>query len=344
MPIEAASILAASRTRRAVRLALGLAIATAFAYGRGWTMPHLVVLLAAALLVPPAPPPGVRQVVPLLLVMTLACGWGLLLAVVLEHAPLVGLLMMIGGVALAGALACRPGMAVLGTLFIMGDTLIATVALQSSALAVSVIELMLVGTVAAVVIAHIVHLALPDSAQPAIASPVAPPLDAGWVGVRSALIMVPPVIMALSNPAAYIMVLLKGAQLAQQATATDTRRAARDLVGSTAAGGLGALLLWWLLGLWPGLFMLCVVFALAGILAGNKLYAPPGRFGFDWWQNALTTLIIILGPAVTDSAGADNIQLLILTRTLTYIALALYAAAMVHLLDSRRSRRVARPA
>lgn len=330
MPIEA---------RRALRLALGLALAALLGWGQNWTMPHLVPLLAAALLVPPMPPPGLKQLLPLLLVMVLACGWGLLLAALLEHAPLPGFLVMIAGVGLAGTLGFRPGMAILATLFIMGDTLIAAVALQSSALAKGVVMVMLLGTVAAAVIAHIVHAMLPEAAAPP-APPAVPAAPAGWIGLRSALIMAPPVLLALTDPGSYLMILIKGAQLTQQASATAARGAARELAGSTAAGGAAALLFWSVLSIWPTLWLLTAGFALAGLAAGRQLYrAVPGRFGFGWWQNALTTMIIVIGPAIADSAGGDDVRTAMVTRTATYMVLALYAAGMVHLLDSRRTDR-----
>lgn len=329
MPIEA---------RRAVRLALGLAASALVGWGGGWTMPHIVPILVAAILVPPMPPPGLRQVVQLMVVMALACGWGLLLAPLLEQAPFIGYLVMVAGVGVAGVLGCKPGMAVLATLFIMGDTLIAALALQSSAVALGVTQVMLLGTVAAAAIAHAVHALIPEFAPPPPAV-IARPIAAHWIGLRSALIMAPPLLMALNDPGSYLMILMKGAQLTQQADATAARGAARELVGSTAAGGIAALAAWQLLALWPGLFMLAVCFAGAGFLVGLRLYgAVRTPSGFAWWQNALMTLIIVLGPAIADSEGADGIEKVMLTRTATYLALALYAALMVHVLDGRRRK------
>jgi hypothetical protein len=152
--------------------------------------------------------------------------------------------------------------------------------------------------------------------------------------LRTAIIMAPPLLLALANPSAYIMLLMKGASLAQQAEATTTRQMARELVGATAMGGVAALLLWNLLQLWPGLLLLSLGMALAALIMARPLYgATPSRFSSDWWQFALTTMIILVGPAVADTASADNIQRTMVVRLATFIALAVYAAVAAQLLD-----------
>ncbi|MFZ4687600.1 MAG: DUF2955 domain-containing protein [Polymorphobacter sp.] len=327
--------------RRCLRLAFGVAVAAAVAYGKGWPMGYLVVVLTATLLIVPMPPPGVKPTLMLLVLTLLTCGWGLLLGPVLTYVPVAGVLLMMIGIAGASALATRPATAVVASLVILGNTIVAVVAAQSSAAAVALVLLLVLAVVVGVIIAHIAHALFPeDGAMAPPAPPVLPPGTAQWVGLRSALIMLPPMLLALNNPASYIMLLMKGAQLSQQVQATATRDMARELVLSTAVGGGAAMLIWWLLGLWPVLPVLALLFALLALALARPLYGVVAtRHRFSFWQNAVVTMIIIIGPAVEDSANGTDIQRQMLTRIATFMALALYAAVMVHTLDAARARK-----
>jgi hypothetical protein len=238
MPIEA---------RRALRLALVLGGAALVAFGAGWKLPYLVVILSAVLAMPGGPPPAPRQVVMLLVVMGVSSLWGLLLGSLLQPMPLLGWLLAIAGMGLASALALRPQLRVVATLFILGNGLIAVLTVQSSALAVALVQLMLVGTAVAAALVHLAHLLFPEDGP----APPLPPADTGadprWIGLRSSLIMALPLTLALANPAAYLMTLMKGAQLTQQVGETAPRQMGRELVTSTAAAAVAGLLLLWVL-------------------------------------------------------------------------------------------------
>ena len=326
--------------RRCVRLALGVGIAAAVAYGKGLPFAYLVVIMAATLLVVPNPPPGPKQALILIVLMLVMCGWGLLLAPVLDGVPVAGVLILLLGIGVASALTTRPAVAIVGTLMILGNTIIAVIGQQSSAAGLILLQLLVLATVLAVIIAHVAHALLPETEPPAT-RPSAAPADAAWIGLRSALIMLPPLLMALNNPGTYIMLLMKGAQLSQQVQATDTRVMARELVLSTATGGAAAMAIWWVLGLWPVLVLLVLLLMLATLLLARPMYGAvaSGR-RFSHWQNALVTMIIILGPAVEDSANATDIGRQMLTRIVMFIGLSLYAATMVALLDNARTRRL----
>jgi hypothetical protein len=333
MPIEAAA------TARSFRLAFGIGVATFAAYALALPLGYLLVILTLALLAQPVPPPPLRGAI-ILVVITLATSlYGLLLGPVLTYVPVAGVLLALAGVAGAVVVGGRPGMAIIGALMILSSTIIAVIAAQSSAAAVTIVKLLAGAMVGAIAIAHLAHAIFPE---PAGAPPPSPPPPGAVMPLRTAVIMAPPLLLALANPAAYIMLLMKGASLAQQAEATAARAMGRDLVGATAMGGVAALLLWNLLQLWPGLLLLSLGMALAALLMARPLYgATPSRFGGDWWQFALNTMIILIGPAVADTASADNIQRTMVVRVLTFIALALYATLAAQLLDRPRRRAMA---
>lgn len=330
MPIEA---------RRALRLALVLGGAALIAFGAGWKLPYLVVILATVLAMPGGPPPAPKQVILLLLLMGVSCLWGLLLGSLLQPMPLFGWLLAIAGMGLASALTLRPQLRLVATLFILGNGLIAVLTAQSSALAVELVQLMLLGTAIAAALVHLAHLVLPEVGPAPAPPPLEPGADPRWIGLRSSLIMALPLTLALVNPSAYLMTLMKGAQLTQQVGETAPRQLGRELVGSTAAAGIAALLFWWLLSLMPGLFLLGFGLALTGLLVGERLYGVrASRYPPSWWQNMLVTMLILVGPVLGDNPLGTDIEVQIVKRVATFMALAAYAALMVRLLEEARGR------
>ena len=328
-------------SRRAYRLGLGVGLATAIAYGLGLPMAFLVILLTAVLLSNPAPPPNVKAALLLIVVMLVTCAWGLLLGPVLAHVSVAGVLLMLLGVGIASYLATDPTNALIASLLVLGSTTIAVVARQSSAAAVILVQLMVGSIVAAIVISHLCHLLFPEDGpvQRPLAAPPAAGV-AGWIAVRAAIIMLPPILLALANPGSYLMLLMKGAALSQQVEQSRGRLMARELVLSTIIGGAAALAVWTLLRLWPGLLLFTLLMGLAALLVARPMFgAVQSRFRFEHWQNVLTTAIILIGPAVTDSATGVDIDRQMMIRLLTFLVLVVYAAAMVELLDGWRARR-----
>jgi hypothetical protein len=305
-------------------------------------MPHLVVLVTMQLLSAPAPPPNLKLAVPLVLLVVVAAGWGVLLGPVLTYVPVAGVLLMLAGIALASAVATNPRAAIVASLLVLGNTIVAVIAQSSSAAAVAIVQLLALAMVMALILAQVAHAIFPEeTAAPAPAARALAPGQKGWIGLRAALIMAPPLLLALANPGNYIMVLMKGSQLAQQVEATETRVLGRELVLSTLYGAALALGIWNVLQFWPSLLLLSLLLALAAFVLARPMYgivASPHRFLH--WQNVLVTMILLLGPAVTDSAIGTDIQQVMLQRAGLFVALAVYAAVMVHLLDMMHRRPV----
>jgi hypothetical protein len=322
--------------RRSFRLALAVGIATFAVHAAALPLGFMGVLMTAILLAPPGPPPGLAKGAVVIVALMAVSLLGLLLGPVLIYVPLAGVLLSLTGVALAAHLRFRPGGGALASLLIVGSTLIAVLAAQSSALAVAIAKTLILATMLALVVSQVLHAILPDGPAP----PVQPAPDASaatWVGLRSAIIMLPPLIAALSNPTSYIMLLVKGSLLAQQTEATHTRHLALDTVTSTLAGGVMALTMWRVLQIWPNLIVFTLVMTLATLLVARPMYgAIRSRLAPDWWMAALVTMMILIGPAVNDSQSASDIQVVMLTRLATFIGLAIYAAVAVHILDGLR--------
>lgn len=325
--------------RRALRLALGLGLTSAIAYGAGWPLPYLVVLLAITLLAAPGPAPGPRAVLLLLIVLGLACLWGITLGTVLTYTPALGLLLALLGIAAASVLGARPALKVPATLFLLANTIIAVIAQQSSAAGLAIAQLIGLAVLVVVPTAHLLQALLPDDG-----AATAPPGEAAAPrsvrAVRSALVILPPLVAALSDPGRYIMVLMKGAQLAEEADRTARRLLAGEMIGSTLIGCVAAMAMWRTMGLAPGLPLLVLLMTALGLVAGMRLTgATASRFTPAFWQNVMVTAVVLFGGAVTDSGG-DDIERKLLLRMGMFVALAVYATVAAQLLDTLWPKRI----
>jgi hypothetical protein len=63
------------------------------------------------------------------------------------------------------------------------------------------------------------------------------------------------------------------------------------------------------------------------------------RFPASFWLNVAMTMLIMLGPAVEDSAGGKDVYAAFFSRMGLFIAVTLYAWLAVYLLEYLRTRR-----
>ena len=134
---------------------------------------------------------------------------------------------------------------------------------------------------------------------------------------------------------------MKTVALGQQAGETDARHAGRELVGSTLMGALIALGVWLGLSLWPSLWMLVLWLMAAALWAGSALFgARRTRFRPSFWSNALITSLILLGPAIEDSASGKSVLEGAAMRLCLFVGVALYAWATVLFLERWRAARL----
>jgi len=150
----------------------------------------------------------------------------------------------------------------------------------------------------------------------------------------------PVFVLALTNPSFYMAAIMKTVALSQQAGETDALHAGRELVGSTLMGALIALAVWLGLSLWPSLWMLMLWMMAAALWAGSALFgARRTTFRPSFWSNALITSLILLGPAIEDSANGKSVLEGGVMRVSLFIGVALYAWATVWVLERWRARR-----
>ena len=128
---------------------------------------------------------------------------------------------------------------------------------------------------------------------------------------------------------------------AQQGSVVSAQSAGREMLGSTFLAGCFAIVFWFALKFWPNLWMFFLWMLLFGIYLAGKLYGViVTRFAPSFWINVTVTMLILLGPAVEDSAvGKDPYQAFGVRFSL-YVAVTLYAWVAIVALERLRAARI----
>lgn len=329
--------------RRTFRLGAVASLALALAYGFATPLPFLAPLLAVVFTATPAPPMGPKALVKLMLVVAITLGIGLLLAPVLRYYPLTGVLAVAAGLFASTYLGVGLGQGLVSTLLTVGLTMIPAAGLVSHALARSVVEALLVSIGIAIAAQWVVYPFFPeDPAAPRAPKPARKdPREAAWLALRTTVIVLPPVLMAFTNPSAYMAMIMKAVLLGQQGSVVDARAAGAQLLGSTLLGGVFAAMFWFGLKLWPGLWMFALWMLLFGVMFGSRIYgAWATRLPPPFWVNVATTMLILVGPAVEDSAGGDVYEAFV-QRFVLFVVVTVYAWLAILVLERLRVRRSA---
>lgn len=336
MPIEA---------RRVYRLGLTIALALAAGYALALPIPFMPALFAIFLASPPRPPLAPLQLLKLAVLVLFATGTGLLLVPLLHAYPATALALILIGLFVANHLSINKGQAVVGAMLTVGLTLITAAGYASYALALTVVQALVSGIVIAIVCHWLVYPWLPEAAQ----APGPPKPDAEakaesrWLAARAVIVVFPAYLMALTNPQLYMPIVMKAVSLGQQDSVDNLRHAGRELLGSTLLGGVFAMLFWVGLKVWPNLWMFFLWMLLFGLYFAAKLYGVwRSRFAGPFWINTAVTMLIMLGPAVADSANGKDVYMAFFVRMSLIIAVTLYAVVAIRLLDGWRTRYDAR--
>ena len=105
----------------------------------------------------------------------------------------------------------------------------------------------------------------------------------------------------------------------------------------TLMGALIAAFVWLGLSIHPNLWMLVLWMMGSGLWAGSGIFGTRSTsFRPSFWSNALITMLILLGPAIEDSANGKGVFEASAVRTGLFVAVALYAWATVWALEHWR--------
>ena len=328
--------------KAALRLAIGLGLAVLVAYGLALPVPFVVCVMAVLVLCKPGPPLPLVKGAILALVFAALVAAGVVMVPLLEHYALAGVLLtavVLYGIFYAGFIHGNP----LTMILVISFALIPVAGVADQALVGMLSLTLAVGILTGTLVSALATAFFPDPPAPAgqrAEAPVVSHETAGWIALRAVLIVMPVFVLALANPSLYLAAIMKTVALGQQAGETDARSAGRELVGSTLVGALMALAVWLGLSLWPSLWMLMLWLMAAALWAGSAMFgARASAWRPSFWSNALITALILLGPAIEDSASGKSVLQGSAVRAGLFLGVALYASAMVWILERWRAAR-----
>ena len=339
------------QARRIFCLTIAPALALAIAYASTFPLPFLAPLFAFFLIVMPGPPLSAKKLLMLVMLLMITLGTGLILIPLLLHFQVTALLLVIIGLYLSTYLTVNLNKNLPGIFLAAGITLISASGTVSYSLATSIIQALVSGIIIAAICYSLIHYLFPDDPPKAPQKTqsddsqskdlqVEPSADkkgevqSNWIAIRSTLIVFPAYLVLLTNPTVYMPMMLKAVMLSQQVSTIDARSAGKELIGSTLMGGLLAVLFWFALGIWPNLWMFFLWMLLISLYIACKIYQLiPSRFPASFWLNTVVTMLIMLGPAVEDSANGKDVYTAFFVRAALLISITLYALFALYILE-----------
>jgi hypothetical protein len=329
-----------------LRLTLGLGLAALIAYGSGLPMPFLVCLMSIVVLCKPGPPkPFIKGVIGAMIFAALVAA-GVLMVPLLEHYAFAGILLtavVLHRLFYSGMLRANP----LTMILVIAFTVMPVVGVMDQGMVGMMALTLATGLATGTFTSAVSHAFFPDPVAAKTARPAARVPDAetaNWIALRATLVVMPVFVLALINPSLYIAAIMKTVALGQQAGETDARSGGRELVGSTLMGACIAALVWFGLSLWPCLWMLVLWLMAATLWAGSGIFRTRRTaFRPSFWSNALITSLLLLGPAIEDSAAGKGVLEASLVRVTLFVGVALYAWGTVWILERWRDSRAEVP-
>jgi hypothetical protein len=136
--------------------------------------------------------------------------------------------------------------------------------------------------------------------------------------------------------------MIKAASMGQQATMAGAKAAGRSLILSTIIGGIGAIIGWNILRIVPTLGMYAFIIALGALVMGPRIFQGRAMHPqAGTWSYGYLTMIVVLAPAVMDSAGGASADAAFWSRLLMFFLTTLYGVAAVFIVDAFRPQREA---
>jgi hypothetical protein len=129
--------------------------------------------------------------------------------------------------------------------------------------------------------------------------------------------------------------MIKVSSMGQQAGLDQTRQMGKSLLYSTIIGGVGAIIGWQVLSVWPSLLMYTLLVGLGGLIMGPKIFKGPGMHpNGSTWSYGFLTMIVILAPAVLDGQTGASADAAFWSRLNMFLLATLYAIVAVFVFDT----------
>lgn len=346
MPTDAPSLQESSvlASRRILRVAAGTALGMFVSQSVGWPMSFFAPLLAFVFLSLPLPRPTLKMAIGFVFVLGAASFSGVVLLPFLQYARWVGIGLFVLALFHTFYFTAKGGSAALGTFMTLGLTLVAAVGSVSSFVMVEIATWLTVSGIWGMGFVWLAHALIPDpptlpgAASPKPPTPEPPDLETARLrALRSLLIVLPIALICFfsSSSTSYLIVMIKVATMGQQANVDSSRTAGRSMLQSTIIGGVGAIIAWQVLSIWPSLLIYTLVFGLFALLVGPKIFQGPGMHPTGaMWSYAYLTMIVVLAPAVTDGLGSDGAASAFYTRLFLFLVIAVYGSTAVAVFDA----------
>jgi hypothetical protein len=334
---------------RILRLALGTGLSMWVSQAVAWDLSFIAPVMTLFILALPLPALSLKMGIQFLAAMTLSMYASVLLLPWLLDYPLVGLLLLVLALFWSFYFTARGGSAVLGTFVTVGIALSTAIGSVNVDATLMLISGLIMNATIGIVFVWIAHALVPDSRAGGFPGPAgqqaAAALDgeeARWSALRSTLIVFPIAFWFMLSGAStsYVPVMIKVASMGQQATNEGARFAGRSLILSTIIGGIGAIIGWNVLSVVPELSVYALLIGLAGLVFGPRIFRGKGMHpDAATWSYAYLTMIVILAPAVMDTASGSSANVAFWSRLLMFALATLYGVAAVYVVDAFRPPR-----
>lgn len=322
--------------RRVFRLSITTALSLAVAYGIELPLPFLTPIFALMLTSQPSPPLKLKGLIGLVTLVSVTLGIGLIIIPLLTYYSFAAILIIAVGLCFCGYLSINLGKDLVGTFLAMGFTIIPAAGTIDYSLAIAVIKALIIGMSIAVLCQWAVYIWFPeDEIKNKAGKKIIKSSERSyWMALRFTLIVLPPFLLSLINPAMYLKLIMKSVALGKQGCEVSARHAGRELLGSTFLGGFFTILVWLLLKINPTLLMFSSWILIFGIYFSSKIYnVIETRYSPSFWLNVVITMFILLGSAVQDSANGEDVYSQFITRMGLFVFLTLYTWAAIYVLD-----------
>ncbi len=331
---------------RILRMALATALSMWFSQVVNWPMSFIAPIFTMSILALPLPALSVINGVKFTLVLVVCSYAGLAILPFILNQRMVGIGLLTLALFHSFYFTARGGSPIIGAFATIGLAITTSVGTVSIDAVLGVLQGLTMGAIFGISFVWIGHAILPDScarmekAQTPAAKPEPqePDLPAARRSAWRSLSIVMPIIiwfLLSSTSASYAAVMIKVSSMGQQAGLDQTRQAGKSLLFSTFIGGVGAIIGWQVLSVWPSLVMYTLLIGLGGLIMGPKIFKGPGMHPQGaTWSYGFLTMIVVLAPAVLDGQTGASADAAFWSRLNMFILATLYAIGAVFIFDT----------
>jgi len=298
-----AALVADERAYRIVRFSLAATIATLVGYASGFALPFLVPVLASGFFAKPSPRPSLRTGLGLIVVISGASLSGLVLARVLLPYPHIFLLVAFLVLFRIFYLKAGGGSPLVVAFLLIGVTVIPIVALESMALGTAIAQALAAGSVMVIGTVFLTYGLMPDLPewQARVAATAAAPVPSLSERTRTAMLstgVVFPVfaVFYMLGWTSSLLVLVFIAMLSLVPSFTVGKAAGQAMIVGNLIGGLGSLIFYNLLIVYPSFLFFLLLTVATGLIFGRAIYS--GRPSAPLFATGFNTVMLMVGMSV----------------------------------------------